>query len=186
MKWLFFIFTFLIVCSCIDFDRTQYLEDIDVFTEELNQSYTSLNDAHFDSIPIVLSEINRVNSRIRSYLNQDTISLEVALKIDDYKRIKSDLTQLTQQIPIARKDIKTVLSDLKNLKKDITNNTGDRANYGTHLALEKKNKTVLLKAIQHYSSVYDRSLKMFHSIHTSLLNYSIQLKMKNKEQNLIL
>ena len=185
MKWLFYILIFLITSGCIDFDRSKYKEEIDVSIEELNQSSSTLNQSFFDSIPIVLSEIKSVTNKIRTFIKQDTFSLEIALKIDEFKRIEAELIHIFQQIPVTKKDIKTVIADLKNLKKDITNNSGDRVGYGANLMLEKSNKKVLVEAVERYSSNCIKAYETFHSIHPSILEYTIQLELRNKEQNLI-
>ena len=98
---------------------------------------------------------------------------------------KCNIIQLKEQIPITKKDINTVISDLKSLKKDISSNSGDRANYSANLALEQENKTILVDAAQRHSTTFSNTLIRFHSIHSALSDYSIQLELKNKEQNLI-
>ena len=112
MKWLFYSLIAIILLSCIDFDRSKHLQEIDSSIKELKQSTSDLNDPLFDSIPIVLSEINRLNERLRNYIKQDTLSLEIALKIDEYKSVEANLIQLTEQIPVAKNDIIAVISNL--------------------------------------------------------------------------
>jgi hypothetical protein len=185
MKWLFYILVFLITSACIDFDRSKYKDEIDASIEALNQSNLTLNQSFFDSIPIVLSEIEIVTNKIRTYIKQDTFSLEIALKIDEYKNVEAELIHVFQQIPVTKKDIKTVLADLKNLKKDITNNSGDRASYGVNLSLEKSNKKVLVEAVERYSNTCTKAFSTFNAIYPSIFEYTIQLELKNKEQNLI-
>lgn len=185
MKWLFFSLIPILIYSCIDFDRSKHIVEIDTSIEELKHSASELNDPLFDSIPIVLSKINSLNERIRSYIKQDTLSLETALKIDEYKSLEVEIIQLSEQIPVAKKDIKKVVSDFKKLKKDISNNTGDRANYNANIALEQETKKLLVDATQGYTKTFSRSLIRFNSLHTALWDFTIQLEMKNKEQNLI-
>ena len=185
MKWLFFTLIPVLIYSCIDFDRSKHIEEIDTSIEELNHSTSDLNDPLFDSIPIVISHMNRLNERIRTYIKQDTLSLETALKIDEYKSLEAEIIQLSEQIPVAKKDINQVVSDLKNLKKDISSNAGDRANYNANIALEQASKKVLVDATHGYTTTFSTLLIRFNSLHTALWDYSIQLEMKNKEQNLI-
>lgn len=185
MKWLFYSLIAIILLSCIDFDRSKHLQEIDSSIKELKQSTSDLNDPLFDSIPIVLSEINRLNERLRNYIKQDTLSLERALKIDEYKSVEANLIQLTEQIPVAKNDIIAVISNLKNLKKDISSNSGDRANYSANIALEQDNKKILVEATNRYTTSLSNTLIRFNSIHPALWDYSIQLEIKNKEQNLI-
>jgi len=185
MKWLFYSLILFFATSCIDFDRSEHIAEIDTSINELKKASTDLNSPLFDSIPIVLSEINKLNEQFRTFIKKDTLTLETAEKIDQYKAVEADLILLSEQLPITQKDIKTVITDLQNLKKDISNNVGDRAKYSSNLALELENKKVLIDAANKYSGTFSNSLKKFNSIHTFLRNFSIQLEMKNKEQNLI-
>lgn len=185
MKWLVYSLFLVLLYSCIDFDRSKHTKEIDASIEQLKQSTSELNTPFLDSIPLVLSQINRLNERIRSNIKQDTLSLETALKIDEYKSLEAEIIQLKEQIPITKKNINTVISDLKKLKKDISSNSGDRAKYSANLALEQGNKKILVDAAQLHSTTFSNTLIRFHSIHSALSDYSIQLELKNKEQNLI-
>ena len=185
MKWFFCSLFILFLFSCLDFDRSKHIKEINSSILELEHCLTELKSPKFDSIPIVLSEIKQLNEHLRRYIKQDTLSLETALKIDEYKSIEATITQLTVQIPITENDIKTVINDLKNLENDISNNAGDRANYSANLAVENENKKVLVEASKRYTTDLSSSINRFNSIHSTLKDFSIQLEMKNKEQNLI-
>lgn len=185
MKLLFLSLTLILSSSCIDFDRSKHLKEIDVAIDALKKSASELETPIFDSIPIVLSEIKWVNQRIRTYIKQDTLSIETALKIDEYKQIESQLILISEQIPVTQKDINSVTSDLILLKKDISNNSGDRALYTTNLAAEKENQKILIGAVERYTTTCRSSFKTFQLIHDSINEFSNHLELKNKEQNLI-
>lgn len=181
MKWFLILLIPICTCSCIDFERSEHVDDINSNLKELEMSKTRLNKPVFDSISPVLSRINTLKERLHSQLSEDTLSLETALKIDEYKQIEASLIALKAQIPITQKDIQIVTKSLKNLKKDIEQNSGDRANYGKHLTLEQKNQEIILEAVDQYESKINKLLERFETIHDSLQEYSIQLEMKNKE-----
>ena len=185
MKWLPFICLLLLSASCIDFDRSKYIEEIDSSINELSEAKAQLNQAIFDSIPLILKEIDLVQNRIRTNIKQDSLSLETAIDVDNYKKVENNLIDIEERISVMQKDINAILQDLHNLKKDIENNTGDRAKYEANIQLEKENVKILLNAVEFYTTTCNASFDTFHSVHESLDGYSNLLEMKNKEQNLI-
>jgi len=185
MKWLLYIFLFLSLISCIDFKQSEYTETIDLSIESLNQSKTKLDEAVFDSIPIIISEIKTIKTKIRTYLKNDTLPLNIALKIDDLNQIDKELKKIEKNIPIAKKDIDVLTLNLSNLKKDIYNGSGNRAKYAENIELEKTNQTLITNSVDVYFNNCSESIQLFNEIKNELKSFSNKLELKNKEQNLI-
>ena len=185
MKWLFYLLVFFVFSSCVDFNRSKQLDAIDKSIEELRINRALLKTSLFDSIPIVLPKIEALKTRLRAQLKNDTLSLRIALKIDEFKKIESDLKNIELAIPIAEKDIENLKTNFSNLKKDIENSVGQRGDYKKNIAVEIKKKDTLINAINRYKENCASSFVTLKVLHIELSNFTDALELKNKEQNLI-
>lgn len=185
MKWLFYTLLLSVLTSCVEFKQSEYIQKIDVCIKELSASKLKLNNSTFDSIPIVNSEIKAVKTKIRANIKNDTLPLEVALKIDEINQINNSLNNIENQIPIAAKDIDVVLSNLNKLKKDIKNGSGNRAKYDENIEIEVSKQTLIVKSVDTYYSTCSTAIKSFNDVKNELKSFSNELELKNKEQKLI-
>lgn len=185
MKWLIYVFLVFNLSSCIEMKQSEYNQKIDQSIETLKQSKKKLSNPIFDSIPIVVSEINSLKSNIRTFLKNDTLPLDIALKIDEISHIDIALQNIEANKIIALKDINVVIQNLNNLKKDINNSSGDRGKYDENIEVEKSKQIILVDAVDDYFNDCTNSLQSFNEIKTELISFSNKLKLKNEEQKLI-
>lgn len=165
--------------------QSEYNQKIDQSINLLNQSKKKLSNKTFDSIPIVISEIIDLKSNIRTFLKNDTLPLDIAIKIDEINQIDKTLQNIEANKTIAFKDINVVIQNLNNLKKDINNSSGDRGKYKENIEIEKSKQKILVDAVDDYYSDCTNSIQSFNETKSELISFSNELKLKNEEQNLI-
>lgn len=165
--------------------QSEYNQQIDQSINELNLSKEKLSNKIFDSIPTVVSEINTLKSDIRTFLKNDTLPLDIALKIDEINRIDIALQNIKANKIIALKDINAVIQNLNNLKTDIENGSGDRGKYKENIDIEKAKQKILVDAVESYINDCTNSIHTFNDTKEELISFSNELELKNQEQNLI-
>lgn len=165
--------------------QSEYNQKIDQSIETLKQSKKKLSHTAFDSIQVVISDISILKSNIRRFLKNDTLPLDIALKIDKINHIDRTLQDIEANKTIALKDINVLIQNLNNLKKDINNTSGNRGKYSENIEAEKSRQIILVDAVDRYYNDCTKSLQSFNEIKFELISFSNELKMKNKEQKLI-
>ena len=185
MKWLFYFLQIFALTSCIEFSQSEYIEKIDTSIDALNQSKLKLEQPVFDSIPVVLIEIKNIKSAFRENLKNDTLPLEIALKIDQVNQIKKILEKTDKAIPLTILDINALIINLKNLKKDINNGSGNRAKYPDNIQIEKEKQTLVVNSVETYYRNCSAAIKSFKEIENELKLFSNELELKKEEQKLI-
>lgn len=165
--------------------QSEYNQKIDQSISELNLSKEKLSYKIFDSIPLVISEINNLKSNIRTFLKNDTLPLDIALKIDEINQIDKALQNIEANKTITLNDINAVIQNLKNLKTDIENGSGNRGKYQENIKVENSKQKFLVDAVENYLNDCTNSIQTFDNLKVDLFSFSNDLEMKNKEQNLI-
>ena len=85
MKFLVFIFSLLLIFSCSDLSRGTQLKTVISLRQTVDSVETVLIENTLEEVDRYFKDAKIVESRIKENYNSDTISLELATKIDRYK-----------------------------------------------------------------------------------------------------
>ena len=182
MKKIQFLIASVFLFSCSDFYRPGQLEKIDKLLFELEEIEDSCYSSDFDTIPIILTEVERMENKIKQNYVDDTLSLSFAKKLDSFQSIRKGLAPLNKIVPGIFERIDIERRAIKNLKHDINNSTGDRAMYEDNISFETENVNDLRELADQCVATKELNVEIFNNLHEDLRSYSIKLIQENKER----
>ena len=168
--------------SCSDFYRPGQLEKINGLLFELEDIEDLVDRSGLDTIPLVLGEVERLEYVIKQNYLDDTLSLDFAKKLDSYQSIRKSLIPLNEIGFAIGIKINSERTAIKNLRQDVLNCTGDRANYEENISFETENVNDLRQLIEQCISTKELNVETFNNLHEDLRSYSIKLVHQNKER----
>lgn len=168
--------------SCSDFYRPGQLEKIDVLLIELEEIQDLCDRSELDTIPLIISEVERLEYTIKQNYLDDTLSLAFAKKLDSYQSIRKNLTPLNGIGPALIKTINIERVAIKNLREDVLYCTGDRAMFEYNISFEAESVNDLRQLAQQCISIKESNVETFNNLHGDLRLYSLKLENQNKER----
>ena len=87
MKFLLFICVLITFFSCSDINKGEQLKVIETIQKSIDSVETVLIETSFDEVDRYFKEAKTVQSRIKENYNSDTISMDLAIKLDKYKNL---------------------------------------------------------------------------------------------------
>ena len=168
MKKLFF-FSLLIIFttySCADINRSNQIKKVDTMIKYLDSVSTIINSFKPDSLSRMANNSTNVELRIKNYLINDTIDLELGKKMDAYKIMRKSIGVLRKNNSKIKALVKEETSTLNKLKSDVNNGSGRREKYDEYIAHEqnkcKQIKIVFNEFIETKEAVYT-TYKLYHN-----------------------
>ena len=128
MKKLFF-FSILIIFatfSCADINRSNQIKNVDTMIKYLDSVSSIINLFKPDSLSRMANNSTNVELRIKNYLINDTIDLELGKKMDAYKIMRRSIGVLRKNNSKIKALVKEEIIELNKLKSDINNGSGRR------------------------------------------------------------
>jgi hypothetical protein len=149
MRFLLAISLLIAFCSCSDLKKSAQLERLDQMDETIETSAGLLNDNKIENASEMLSVSNDYVEKIKG-LEDDTIQLELAYKLDRFKKMHDDLTPILTHYEELIETVHLEKQALKKLKSDINHAYGKRHKYDEYLLFEEKKVAELKSAIESY------------------------------------
>lgn len=87
-------------------------------------------------------------------LESDTISLEYALAMDEYRQLASGMPNVANELITCLEGIKSIRERLKKLRSDIQNGSGQRHKYNKYLKSEEEEMKLLKMRFDQFESAY--------------------------------
>ena len=182
MKSIYLLFGVLFLISCSDLKRPEQLNKLEVIDIKLSELKTLKSGVNYDSIQIVVDEITNSEERMKVSFQDDTLSLQLIKKLDEYKRIKPSLVNVLEVGPVLDSSINSNKERVDLLVEDIKNGVGNRAKYDTNISFEEKAIFNLSEFVNYCDSVVNHSFETFHILHQEVLSFVLKLEEQNKEQ----
>ncbi|MAO32219.1 MAG: hypothetical protein CL824_01820 [Crocinitomicaceae bacterium] len=183
MKKLFFFSLTIIFISfgCADINRSKQIKNIDTMIEYLDSTSTIIHSFKPDSLSRMANNSTNVEIRIKNYLINDTIDLELGKKMDAYKIMRRSIGVLRKNHSKIKALVKEESITLNQLKTDINNGSGRREKYDEYIAYEQ-NKCKQIKI------VFDEFIKTKKAVYTTYNRYhkelnEFSLSLIKKEEN---
>jgi chromosome segregation ATPase len=135
--------------ACSDLKKQDQLDRLEKIQERVEKAKSQLTDNVLKEAGALKTVEDRVMSSIQE-LEDDTIELEVAYRLDEIKHLYLKLTPTLAQYD----ELNTFLDEedkiLKKLKVDIENGNGKRHKYDKFISYEEKKVTKLEEAVNNY------------------------------------
>ena len=134
----FFVFLTLIVglVSCHDVAKKQQLEELSILNKRVDHIQREYEALKNDTVSEIIYTMKELKYRVKFDIEGDTLSIDIAKKLDAYNRIYKKLNLVEtygEKILFGSQKVK---NSIENLTNDIKNGDGDRANYDKFLAFE--------------------------------------------------
>jgi hypothetical protein len=168
--------------SCKDAQHRAYLEEIEEMQKELVVMDSLSREHTVDSIGLITGQIRLVIVRIQNNYFPDSINLEEAGMINDYKAIRKTLESNSGNLAKVKAAIPEVQVSLQNLAHDIDNGVGERDKYGEHVEFEKAKVAHLRELLGFYIKTKDETLTRYRDIGPKVEAFSIDLVEKRKKE----
>lgn len=166
----------LIFAACHDVQKRTQLEQITELRAITTTIQQKLADIDRETWKTTLNSTQNTRNTIRSkYATDDTISLEFAQKLEDYKAIEKNLVRFEKEIKELEIALLMEENALKALQTDIQNSQGDRNAYSKNIALEKKRVTDLENYFHDWIETKTKCVNSYQDLHPAILEFTESL-----------
>ncbi len=174
MKIYFFFFLMLLFASCADLLRPKQLQRIDEIQSNLIEAKEQLNEIKVDSLEHVLTDMETVDFRIKEYYSGDTISVEFASKLAEYRILIPALKNILRSLNQVDSAIIVRENQLNILKNEIQKSAGNRAKYDENILFEAEEVNAIYDFVKFCDSTASSSLDTFNILQPQIEQFSIQ------------
>lgn len=157
MRWRSVFLLFLLISSCADLEKDDFLGRIEKIDGELVSMQEKLSANRVDSPEEKTAQCKQLISEVKQ-LEPDTISLNLAEKIDRFMRYNEILPVTLEMEQHLHKDLDQMRKDLAKLRKDIENGDGKRHKYESYVQQEEAKLSVISERFER-CSVLQEELK---------------------------
>lgn len=139
-------------------------------------------DAMQDELTTIKSELKGFSDKIDSSwiakgdsivqnlkkFESDTITIEIAKKMNTFKRLHEMLPLTLALSDQISKQLEETITDLKNLRKDISEGSGRRGKYEEYISKEEKKCSVLKEEFERCNNMVEEISDGMESIYTEM------------------
>lgn len=166
----------LIFAACHDVQKGKQLNQISELRTITTTIQQKLAKIDRETWKTALNSTQSTRNTIRSkYTTDDTISLEFAQKLEDYKAIEKKLLHFEKEIKELQKALLMEQDALKALQTDIQNSQGDRNTYSKNIELEKKRVTDLENYFNDWIETKTKCVNSYQDLHPAILEFTDSL-----------
>jgi chaperonin cofactor prefoldin len=177
-----FAFLATLLVSCKDAEQKAFLAEIDELQQQLLEIEQLAQDHTVDSIGIHVAEINNTLLRIQNNYFPDSIDLEIAGMLNQYKMIRKRLQSNSGNLAKVKAALPEVKEALTHLAHDIEHGVGNRELYGEHVAFERDKVNQMQELIDFYIKGKDDNLSLYLEIGPKVEAFSMELLEKRKSE----
>ena len=124
--------------SCADFNRDELLSQVDKQQQQLERLNQQLERHVIKDVATLKNDAMQAELRIKQNLHLDTINMELARQLEEFKLMRKSINPLMKQYLKAKNGIKEEMAVLKNLSRDIEEGRGERQRYNEYIRFEKQ------------------------------------------------
>lgn len=173
-KIIFALVSCLILFACHDVKKQKQLDKVESLISKINSIRQTWNSAQIEDLTKMIDEVNAVTKTIyRKSNNLDTISIEWAQKLEDYKYISTGLSFFQASNDGMRRNIYEASQSLEQLNSEIKNAQGDRSKYDDNILFEEKKVTELANFLQKMLVTKTICINSHKRLHNEIEAYSV-------------
>jgi len=167
----------LIFCfiSCVDLSKNKQITELSNLTKKVDTIQQEFELLKKDTISEIIYAMNETSEKIKTNIGDDSISVQIARALDQYKKIYRKLTSIEaydEKFLFGSQDIK---NRIEKLTTDIKKGSGDREKYNQFIAFEKSKVLELEKLIKDVKKLQNESIETFQKIHPGISSFADQL-----------
>lgn len=137
MKRVAVFFILIVLSGCSDLEKPKQLERADAILSKLNTLDAKLAEFQLNDAEELIAGHETLMSQLKE-LEQDTISVEEAEKMNEFVRLQETIPIALELETQIRTSIDGMRKNVEKLRKDISNGDGRRDQYNLFLAKEKE------------------------------------------------
>ncbi|NRA10910.1 MAG: hypothetical protein HRT57_03020 [Crocinitomicaceae bacterium] len=173
MRFLLAISLLLAFSSCSDLNKSAQIERLEKMEETIDTSTGLLNDNKIENASEMLSVSEEYVDKIKG-LEDDTIQLEFAYKLDRFKKMYDDLTPALTHFEELLETVHLEKEALNKLKGDINHAYGKRHKYDDYLSFEEKKVAELESEITMYVERKEVITEVYDELHLEIEEFLIE------------
>lgn len=174
MNQLFLLFFgVLLFISCSDLKKGEQSKSIDELSATVDSIEEVLIEHHVDTLKQMLDNAKEVQESIALFHSSDTIPLDFALRMDEYKLMIQNIPEIEQNQFTLKNGVTEIRVSLSNLKADINNASGEKQKYDEFIAHEKKKVTELREVLTNYDLLRSQLMENFNELHEEMKEFSV-------------
>ncbi len=168
----------LFLFSCSDSELASKVDSIETLQSELEKQQTIIDTKlNSDTLNTLLKHLSLISNDLKKHYKGDTIPVELALKIDEYKRIHESLIDVPNITKELHQEIPLSAIRLKHLQYDIENAIGNREKYDDHLDQEEQIVNLIIAQVHYCDSVVQKA-QTIRKEHSDVIHHFIE-QLKN-------
>lgn len=173
-KIIFGLVTCFILFACHDVKKQKQLDKMEALITRINSIRQTWNGAQIEDLTPMIVEVNTVRKTIyQKSSNLDTISIERAQKLEDYKYISNGLSFFQSSNDGMRRNIYESSQSLEQLNNEIKNAQGDRSKYDENIQFEEQKVTELANFLQNMLKTKTICVNSYNRLHNEIKAYSV-------------
>ena len=163
-----------ILFACHDVKKQKQLDQMETLIAKINSIRQTLKGAQIEDLTPMINDVNIVTKNIyRKSRNLDTISIEWAQKLEDYKYISAGLSFFQSSTDGMKRNIYESSQSLELLKNEIKNAQGDRSKYAENIKFEEQKVTELANFLQKMLETKTICVNSYNRLHNEIKAYSV-------------
>lgn len=169
----------LLFTSCHDLKKQKQLKKMDTLILTISEISEELKEIDSVKMELIWNEVMTIRTSIQENYQSDTLSVELAQELEDYKLTGSQALWVNNNLPIALKTNLETESRIKQLRADILTGVGEREKYDSYIQKEEeqvKDVKTLQQSLQKNSL---EAIQKHQELNAKMLEYSKSLILQN-------
>lgn len=181
-RYSFIIAALFLLSACADVERNKQLSALDELHDQLESIGQQVADHRCDTLNTWLEHVHAVQDDIRENYHTDTLSLDFARKLDEFKQMTFDLEQYQRLQLQLDSLLDPQRNALEQLQTDISNGSGKTVKYREYVEFERKRIQVLQTLGDSLVANKIRSFKAYNGVYNEMQKYALLLMQTAEEK----
>jgi len=162
----------MIFQSCTDLKKGGQLSNLDQLSKTIDSIEIVLNENRIDTLKKMHDSAKVISAQIGEFHSADTLSLVFAMKLDDYKLMVESIPEIKMYQIQLKEGIAELRTSVTNLRKDVTNSSGQKNRYSEFISFEKRKIDLLRDALNSFIDLRDKIINDFSSVEEEVRNFA--------------
>jgi hypothetical protein len=179
MQFFILIALFFGLASCHDVAKKQQLEELSILDKRVDHIQREYETLKKDDVSEIIYTMKELKYHVKFDVEGDTLSIEIAKKLDAYNRIYKKLNLVEtygEKILFGSQKVKNSIDNLTN---DIKNGDGDRGNYDKFLAFETDKVDNLQQIMEDMIKLQKENIRAYLNVKGAVENFAAELASNN-------
>ncbi|MCO5260305.1 MAG: hypothetical protein M9916_09195 [Crocinitomicaceae bacterium] len=181
-RWILFLAVSFIWFSCSDLKKGKQLKQVWLLQNSLDSLENNWNTEELTTIDSISAICQNKIDSISHLYDDQYVSMELAIKLDQYKQCSQGLQELKRVQSFFPSIIKEKVQSLQQLEVDIQTGKGRREKYDEYIEFEKNELITINKQYKRYHFTKKKSLDNYSKSNEDVCDFLSELKASQKLQ----